>query len=230
MLATNTLQDRTVDVTEPFEIEAWTQFEFAARRGKYSTFTYNKSHFNGTDWNQKTEKRAIYRFVEDGKNWMQDVGKMQGNADYLMLENLDYTNAEVVEETKIWGKWILQELGLSGFRLDAVQHYSSRFADAWSQYLRKVNNGNLLCVGEFWNGDVNVLVGWMDGMNPDFKLYDVPLMYKIARLSQGEDTDLRHVFHNTLVEAKPNNAVVSHKRSLLCSHGTLINTDIHTHP
>ncbi|KAI8932358.1 hypothetical protein NX059_010550 [Plenodomus lindquistii] len=200
-------RDRTIDITPPFEIEAWTNFKFAARGGKYSTFTYNKSHFNGTDWNQQTRKRAIYRFVEDGKNWAQDVGKLQGNADYLMLENLDYTNVEVVEETMSWGKWILQELNLSGFRLDAVQHYSWRFADVWTQNLKKVNNGSLLCVGEFWHGDVNVLLDWMDNMSPDFKLYDVPLMYKIARLSQGEDTDLRHVFDKTLVEARPNNAV-----------------------
>lgn len=134
---------------------------------------------------------------------------MQGNADYLMLENLDYTNAEVIEETMDWGTWIMQELGLKGFRLDAIQHYSWNFANNWSQYLKKQNGGDLLCVGEFWNGDVNVLLGWMDNMSPDFKLYDVPLMYRIARLSQGEDTDLREVFRDTLVERRPNNAVVS---------------------
>lgn len=134
---------------------------------------------------------------------------MQGNADYLMLENLDYTNPEVCEETMKWGKWIMEELSLSGFRLDAVQHYSWRFADAWSQYLKRVNNSDVLCVGEFWNGDVKVLLEWMSNMSPDFHLYDVPLMYRIARLSSGEDTDMRQVFHETLVEARPNSAVVS---------------------
>ncbi|OAL49327.1 alpha amylase [Pyrenochaeta sp. DS3sAY3a] len=200
-------RDRSVDITAPFDIEAWTRFDFAARRGKYSNFTYNKSHFNGTDWNQRTEKRAIYRFVEDGKNWAQDVGKMQGNADYLMLENLDYTNAEVCEETMKWGEWITEELDLDGFRLDAVQHYSWQFADAWTQYLKRMKNPNLLCVGEFWNGDVNVLLEWLNNMSPDFHLYDVPLMYKIARLSSGEDKDLRKVFQDTLVQARPNSAV-----------------------
>ncbi|XPS92727.1 Alpha-amylase [Ascochyta lentis] len=200
-------RDRTEDITEPFNIVAWTKFDFAARGGKYSSFTYNKKHFNGTDWDQQTEKRAVYRFVESGKDWAQDVGKLQGNADYLMLENIDYTNAEVVKETMNWGTWIVQELGLKGFRLDAVQHYSWNFANNWTEYLKKHNGGDLLCVGEFWNGDVNVLLEWMDNMSPDFKLYDVPLMYRIARLSQGEDTDLREVFHDTLVERRPNNAI-----------------------
>lgn len=220
------IADRRVDITAPFDIEAWTRFDFAARRGKYSTFKYNKLHFNGTDWNQRTEKRAIYRFVEDGKNWAQDVGKMQGNADYLMLENLDYTNAEVCDETTKWGEWIMEELDLSGFRLDAVQHYSWQFADAWTQYLKRAKNPNLLCVGEFWNGDVNVLLEWLSNMSPDFHLYDVPLMYKIARLSSGEDKDLRKVFQDTLVQARPNSAVVSRIRAR-SGNGCLLFIDIY---
>ncbi|PSN61366.1 alpha amylase [Corynespora cassiicola Philippines] len=200
-------KDRRLDISQPFDIVAWTKFDYAARNGKYSTFTYNKNHFNGTDWNQRTERRAIYRFTENGKNWAQDVSNMQGNADYLMLENIDYTNQEVIDETMNWGEWILGELSLEGFRLDAVQHYSWKFANSWTQHLKNVKQGNLLCVGEYWNGDVNVLLKWLNNMSPDFQLYDVPLMYNIARLSWNRDQDLRNVFRGTLVESRPKNAV-----------------------
>ncbi|KAF2703367.1 glycoside hydrolase family 13 protein [Pleomassaria siparia CBS 279.74] len=200
-------RDRRVDITEPYDITAWTKFDFKARGGKYSDFRYNKGHFNGTDWNQNNEKRAIYRFVEGGKTWAPDVGNFQGNADYLMLENLDYQNEEVVKEITEWGEWIMKELGLSGFRLDAVQHFSWRFADAWTQRLKKRSPNGLLCVGEFWSGDINVLLDWLNNMTFDFQLYDVPLMFRIARLSWNEDTDLREVFRDTLVERRPQNAV-----------------------
>ncbi|KAH7094554.1 alpha amylase [Paraphoma chrysanthemicola] len=200
-------RDRTKDITEPLTISAWTRFDFPGRNSTYSSFTYNKSHFNGTDWDQNTQKRAIYRFIEDGKDWAQDVSKLQGNADYLMLENIDYTNPEVVSETINWGKWIVKALDLAGFRLDAVQHYSWRFADRWCEELRKEKGVDLLCVGEFWNGDVNVLQDWLANMSPEFRLYDVPLMYRLARLSWGEDGDLRRVFEDTLVQRMPRNAV-----------------------
>ncbi|OLN85683.1 Glucan 1,4-alpha-maltohexaosidase 3 [Colletotrichum chlorophyti] len=202
-------RDRRIDITEPYEIEAWTKFNYNARKGKYSSFKYNKSHFNGTDWNQQNSKRAIYRYVENGKNWHQDVGTSQGNADYLMLENIDYTNPEVVKEQQQWGRWIVEELGLRGFRVDAVQHISWNFVNEWAKYLRKTSrNGNdLMFVGEFWHGDVHVLTNWLDHMHPFFKLYDVPLMYHIARLSWHDDDDLRKVFDNTLVQKRPNNAV-----------------------
>lgn len=207
--------DRTIDLTAPFTISAWTSFTYPGRDNKYSHFKFNKSHFNGTDWDQRTSKRAIYRFVEDNKTWASDVSKLQGNADYLMLENIDYTHPAVVRETLEWGKWILDTLGLAGFRLDAVQHYSWGFADRWCEYLRGCkdkggsSDGELMCVGEFWNGDVNVLEEWLGNMSPGFRLYDVPLMYRLKRVSWGEDRDLRHVFDETLVERKPESAVVS---------------------
>ncbi|TDZ37053.1 Glucan 1,4-alpha-maltohexaosidase [Colletotrichum spinosum] len=200
-------RDRRIDMTDPYDIEAWTRFDYTARGGKYSSFTYNKTHFNGTDWNQHNGKRAIYRYVEDGKNWHQDVGTSQGNADYLMLENLDYTNADVVKEQHQWGRWIVDELALRGFRVDAVQHISSAFVNEWARYLKKLSRQDLTFVGEFWHGDVRVLTAWLDRMHPFFSLYDVPLMYHLARLSWHEDGDLRSVFKNTLVEQRPNNAV-----------------------
>ncbi|TKW57174.1 Glucan 1,4-alpha-maltohexaosidase [Colletotrichum tanaceti] len=216
--------DRRVDITDPYEIEAWTRFDYDARAGKYSKFKYNKSHFNGTDWNQINSKRAIYRYVEDGKNWHRDVGTSQGNADYLMLENLDYTNPDVVREQHQWGRWIVDELGLRGFRVDAVQHISWNFINEWSKLLRKRSPNqhqhhhhhhrggggpphDLMFIGEFWHGDVRVLTQWLDHMHSFFSLYDVPLMYHIARLSWHDGTDLRDVFKNTLVEQRPDNAV-----------------------
>lgn len=114
-----------------------------------------------------------------------------------------------MEDTTRWGEWIVEELGLSGFRLDAVQHYSWNFADRWTQHLKKTSPNDLMCVGEFWNGNVDVLLEWMANMSPDFKLYDVPLMYKMARLSTFEDCDLRAVFQDTLVQRRPESAVVS---------------------
>jgi alpha-amylase len=146
-----------------------------------------------------------------------------------MLENLDYTNKEVVKETVEWGEWIVEELGLGGFRLDAVQHYSWRFSDRWTQHLSKQRPGGLFCVGEFWSGDVNVLLDWLKSMSPTFMLYDVPLLYKIARLSWFEDKDMREVFSDTLVEARPQTAVVSAYSNVSVPLLTALKTFIRIH-
>jgi len=124
-----------------------------------------------------------------------------------MLENLDYTNPDVVREQHQWGRWIVGELGLKGFRIDAVQHISWNFINEWANLLRKRGNQELMFVGEFWHGDVHVLTNWLDHMHSFFSLYDVPLMFHLARLSWHTETDLREVFKNTLVEQRPHNAV-----------------------
>jgi alpha-amylase len=126
-----------------------------------------------------------------------------------MLENLDYSNEELVQETNEWGEWIVKSLGLKGFRMDAVQHYSWHMTDSWSKHLKSTCGESLFFVGEFWHGDVNVLTDWLDNINPDFCLYDVPLMYNMAKLSWHENSDLRDVFRHTLVEQRPKNSFVS---------------------
>jgi alpha-amylase len=71
--------DRTKDVSEPFEIEAWLGFDFDARKGKYSEMQWRWHHFSGTDWDQKKQKKAIYRILGDNKRWSQSVDKEEGN-------------------------------------------------------------------------------------------------------------------------------------------------------
>jgi alpha-amylase len=71
--------DRTKDVTEPHEIEGWLRFEFEGRGGEYSNMKWHWYHFTGTDFDQATEKKAIYKIVGDNKGWSATVGTEQGN-------------------------------------------------------------------------------------------------------------------------------------------------------
>ena len=136
---------------------------------------------------------------------MDDEG---GNADFLMFADLDYSHPEVCEDVTNWGKWIVNEVGLRGFRLDAVQHFSQRFTKEWIEALRK-EHGDLFYVGEFWTGSVDDLTNWVNEMERKFSLYDSPLLNNFSNISKGEAADLRKVFDKTLVQAMPVNAVVS---------------------
>lgn len=56
-------------------------------------------HFNGTDYNQETEKSAIYLILGENKDWAQDVAEEFGNYDYLMFTNIDYKHPDVYNHT-----------------------------------------------------------------------------------------------------------------------------------
>ena len=129
--------DRNKAISDPYEIEGWTKFNFDGRNNKYSDFKWHWYHFNGTDYNNINQKTAIYKMTGDGKNWDQGVDDENGNYDYLMFANIDYERGDVVEEMKRWGVWVANELNLDGFRLDAIKHINNTFIEEFLKEVRE---------------------------------------------------------------------------------------------
>jgi alpha-amylase len=207
--------NRTKDLCRPKEVEVWLQFHFPGREGKYSTVRYDWRMFNASDWDDRAQKPAIYKITDGGKCWAGDVSEEWGNGDYLMFNNLDYTNKELSDDVKSWGVWVTEHLGLAGFRLDAMQHFSQRFSSDWIKHVRENVSRKIFVVGEYWNGDVDILTNYLKDSPSDLHLYDAPLLYNLARVSWSKSPDLRTVFDRTLVKARPNNAV-----TLVMNHDT----------
>ncbi|CAI6342040.1 unnamed protein product [Periconia digitata] len=219
--------NRLKTICAPKQVEAWLKFEFPGRQGKYSSLRYDWRMFNASDWDDRGQKHGIYKLVDDGKSWAQDVSAEWGNGDYLMFNNLDYAqNAELREDVKEWGVWVTRELRLAGFRLDAVQHVSQRYITEWIQHVRRRVGDAVFVVGEYWSGEVDNLVRFLEGSPEDLYLYDAPLLYNFGRLSYERFPDLRTVFNQTLVDCRPNNAV-----TLVMNHdtqkGQVMDTPIH---
>ena len=121
--------------------------------------------------------------------------------------DIDYHHPEVCDDTKHWGPWITKEVGLKGFRLDAVQHFSENFTSGWVDNLRKECGDDMFIVGEFWVGDTVKMTEWLGKMGKKFSLFDAPLLYNFHSTSTTEKADLRKVFDNSLVQVEPVNAV-----------------------
>ena len=122
--------------------------------------------------------------------------------------NVDMSNPKVVRETKKWLKWYLRETGVDGLRLDAVKHISFPFYRELLQDIREEKRRELPAVGEYWSGDIERLLHYLDAVENRMSLFDVALHYNIFHASQaGESYDLRCILDNTLVKARPENAV-----------------------
>ena len=72
------------------------------------------------------QSAAAYSAGEN-KNWSENVDDEFGNYDYLMFANIDYNHPEVRKEMLQWGKWLIDTLQCSGFRLDAIKHINHEF-------------------------------------------------------------------------------------------------------
>ncbi len=195
--------DRNKAISDPYEIEGWTKFNFDGRNNKYSDFKWHWYHFNGTDYNNINKKTAIYKMTGDGKNWDQGVDDENGNYDYLMFANIDYERGDVVEEMKKWGVWVANELNLDGFRLDAIKHINNIFIEEFLKEVRRVRGEDFYAVGEYWKGDLESIEEYLDNVNYQADLFDVPLHFNFFTASKnGSAYDLREIFNNSLVVNK----------------------------
>ncbi len=161
IMAIETAEDnREKEISEPVEIEAWTKFDFPARGGKYSSHTWNVENFTGTDWDEKNKKTGIFLFR--GKKWNDETDSENVNFDYLMGVNLDNNNPDTIWALLEWGKWYIKTVKPDGLRLDAVKHINFEFYRDWLTVMRRNARKDLFAVGEYWNGDVNRLIHYID--------------------------------------------------------------------
>lgn len=206
MVVDSASNNRNHDSSSQHMIKAWTKFTFPKRMGKYSSFIWDHTCFDGTDYDASTDKSAVYRFA--GKAWDSAVDSENGNYDYLMGCDLDMSNPIVKEELLKWGKWYYDTTKFDGLRLDAVKHISSDFYGWWLHEMRNYTGRDFFAVGEYWNGDLARLHDYLKRSLLCMSLFDVPLHYKFyqASCSNGQ-RDMRKLFDDTLVGTMPEHAV-----------------------
>src|SRR5215217_1843279 len=203
-------ENREEFISDPFEIEAFTRFTFPGRGGKYSEFIWDHHCFAGVDYDALQEETAIFKIQNEfGDAWQDVLSDELGNYDYLMLSDIDFRNPAVREELKRWGKWFYETAGFDGFRLDAIKHMAPSFYNEWLDYLRSDLQQEFYTVGEYWApGDLSALLKYIDATEGRMSLFDAPLQSNLHRASvEGSSYDLRSIFDNTLVQARPELAV-----------------------
>ena len=193
------------------KIGAQTGFFFPGRKMKHSDFVWNHTHFTGVDINEDNEYpgspmnggiRAVYKLYP--ARWSLNVDHENENYDYLMGADVNFSNPEVQEELKRWGKWYVDMVGFDGVRIDAVKHIDYTYFGSWLQELREHTQKDFFAVGEYWNGDVKLLLDYLNNSGKCMNLFDVALHYNFyTAADEGSRYDLRKIFDNTLVQREP---------------------------
>lgn len=203
-------EDRTKEISKPFEIEGWTHFTFDGRNKAYDDFEWHWYHFNGTDFDAKRNKSGIYLIQGDNKGWAENdlVDNENGNFDYLMYANLDYKHPEVIENIYSWVDWFVQTTGVLGFRMDAVKHIDSFFMRNFIRDVKEKQGQDFYVFGEFWNAKEEDNNTYLEKTENRFDLVDVRLHNNLYDASlEGADYDLTTIFDQTLVKNHPEHAV-----------------------
>ncbi|MEH8018623.1 DUF1939 domain-containing protein [Rheinheimera muenzenbergensis] len=155
---------------------AWTRYYLQGRQAHYTEqnwgylwhdFTWDWTAFTGSD-------NTLY------------PGKWWGNTyhfPYLMGEDVDYNRFEVQQEMKAWGEWIINNVGFSGFRMDAIAHVDTDFTRDWINHVQAATSEDIFFVAEAWVSDIN---GYLDAVNtPHLRAFDFKLRDDFVALSGG---------------------------------------------
>ena len=200
--------NRLKDIGKPREIEAFTAFTFPGRRGKYSPFEWHWQHFSGVDFDNLTGDTSIFRILGEGKGWSQGVDKENGNYDFLMGNDVDVNNKEVVEQLLSWGRWAIDTFGFDGFRMDAVKHIDRPFTKLFIEEMRRHAGKRLYAVGEYWSEERDTLTGFIDDTEGVADLFDIPLHFNFSRAAEeGDEFDMSTILDGSLVQSDDIHAV-----------------------
>lgn len=201
-------ENREEEISDSYDIEGWTHFNFPGRDGKYSEFVWHHYHFNGTDYDAANDEEGVFHILGEGKEWNSHVVDEFGNYDYLMFANIDYNHPEVREETMFWGRWFGEEIESDGYRLDAIKHINHAFIADFVNEMRATFGEDFYFVGEFWHQDLAAIEEFLEYVDYGIDMFDVSLHYNFHEASlQGADFDMQTIFEDTLVGKHPMQAV-----------------------
>lgn len=197
------IEDRKHPIGYSRKIKSWTGFDFAGRGDKYSTMKWHWWHFGSVDYNSYDPNfKAVWLMAD--KSFDTKVDLQKGNYDFLMGCDLDLNHPEVRGELKYWGEWILDTIGVDGFRLDGVKHINGDFFTDWLNHLEDYAQRALFCVGEYWTYNLGTLSWYIGNAGGQISLFDAPLHNNFHQASKiGGSYDMRTILDGTMMKHLP---------------------------
>lgn len=202
--------NRQEKISDPYEIEAWTQFNFPGRQNAYSDFKWHWYHFTGVDYDALHNETGIYMILGDNKGWanQENIDQENGNYDYLMYDDIDFKHPDVAEHLKSWAGWFLDTTGVGGFRLDAVKHIDKNFMADFIRYIRDHFKEDLYVFGEYWKDSNFDITDYLNDTGLQMDLIDVMLHMNFFEAGQkGADFNLATILDDSLMKSNPDFAV-----------------------
>ncbi len=149
-------------------VSNWTNFPTEVWKGK--TYKLGPEHICSTD-------EVRYASGQATPTGAPDTGE-----DFDGSRDLDHTNATVQDNCKDYCKFLLEELGYAGFRLDMTKGYAPQYTKIYNNY-----SNPTYCVGEYWDGSYDALAGWIEGTGKTSAAFDFAFKYAVNDAFYNKD-------------------------------------------
>ena len=122
------------------------------------------------------------QLCDNNNNWDNYSEKCWFSQD---LPDINYENKDARDAMVAHAKWLIEQTGIDGFRVDAVKHMNIEFIKDLRRMVNSLNkNPMFYMVGETFTGDINLLNKYI-GDDLLHAQFDFPLYYKVQNVLKG---------------------------------------------
>ena len=104
------------------------------------------------------------------------------------MRDLDHTSTNVQSNVKAYLHMLLEDLGYAGFRYDMTKGYPGKYTALYNKDAKPTYS-----VGEFWDGDPNNLIKWLNATKDNDAIqtavFDFAFRYTVRNALRGSDND-----------------------------------------
>lgn len=128
----------------------------------------------------------------------------------LFFFDVEQTHPTTGTTYRDWNNWLWDNVGIRGFRMDAVKHFPAWFVSALLNELHAAGKNPPMVVGEHFTSDAGVLKGWVDAvtsnMNPsavnaiNVRAFDFELRQALKEACDNGFYDVRNIFQQGMVD------------------------------
>ena len=141
----------------------WTDFPNESKNGYTLTWNPLENICNTDEYNRSDQVKYGYA-----------TGEADTGDDFDGCRDLDHTNSQVQQNIITYQKFLLNDLGYAGIRLDMVKGYGGQYTKIYNQATNPT-----FSVGEYWDGDYNAVMNWVNATGKTSAAFDFPLKYII---------------------------------------------------
>ena len=143
--------------------------------------------------------------------------QLNGDWDWMwFFYDYDQSVQKLNDTLNVWSHWLWSDVGIRGFRMDAVKHFDPAFTGDLMDYLHDNSIDPGMVVGEFFDNNAAVLAGWVNSVESnmdidtknaiDVRAFDFSLRASLKDACDAFGYDVRNVFNAGMVESAGSNA------------------------
>ncbi|MGM9859836.1 MAG: alpha-amylase family glycosyl hydrolase, partial [Muribaculaceae bacterium] len=151
------------------------------RNGVTGWYDFPTEEWNGTTWHIGLEGICCNDNLA-GSGQGNPTGNYDTGEQFDGCRDLDHTNANVQNNCKNYCKFLLDDLGYVGFRLDMVKGYSGQYTKLYNEY-----SNPQFSVGEYFDGSYDAVAGWIESTGKTSAAFDFPLKFALNDAFNNND-------------------------------------------